>query len=119
MRGPLGSQIVAHEWFRVSGMKVPGRVHNSPLLDGQAHIWTKVLGPGGHDELQTEFAGMLKAFVKPAVKCAITPVGRLNILHESLELIAAINSTAVIPFWSRCQSGEGIFLEILFGKESV
>jgi hypothetical protein len=86
---------MAHDRFRVSCVQIPGFFEYFRLVDGHSHVLTKMFSPRGHQVFQTEQAGLIKAFVEPALERAVPPTCSLNFLHQSPKLISILASDGV------------------------
>ena len=86
---------MAHDRFRVSLVKAPGPFEYSRLIDGDSRVLAKMFSPCGYRVFQSEQAGLMKAFVEPAVECAVSPKCRLNFLHQNTKLLSIIAGDGV------------------------
>ena len=74
---------MAHDGFRVSCVEFPGCIEHLLLVNGHSHVLANTFSPRGYHVVQTERAGMIQAFVEPALERAVPPTCSLNFFHQS------------------------------------
>jgi hypothetical protein len=80
---------MAHDRFSVSCVQFRGFIEHLLLVDGHSRVLTKMFSPGGYHVVQTEQAGMIQAFVNPALEGSVPPACGLNFFHQSSNTLAS------------------------------
>ena len=79
---------MTHDRLAVTRVKIPAFIESAGFFDGHPHILAKMVGPRRYQVFETEHAGVIQAFIEPALKRAVAPAGSLHLLHEQPEFLA-------------------------------
>ena len=86
---------MAHDRFRVSCMQLPGFIEYLLFVDSHSHVLTKMLSPRGYHVIQSEQAGMIQAFVNPALERAVASACSLNFFHQNSKPLSILAGDCV------------------------